>query len=357
MKVAHLLGNLNRGGAESLVFNIFDSELSKAFSPILIHRKQGALLGDFKNTPHDTIFLKKKGIKQFIYLRKLLRKRDIDIIHVHQVFDGVLALTSTFNLKTKIVFTVHGHGLNDKWWQRVFRDFVLNMSNKNIFVSHSLKDFYLNSKRIHRSDKNTTLYNGVDIKRFPVVEKSNSEEVKLSMIGNFTSVRDHETIARFLILLERSKINFHFSFIGGWSSSEMQYFEECLKLCEDLVSKKKVSFLGARSDIPKLLSETNLFVYSSNHDTFGIAVVEAIITGTPVFVNDWEVMKEVTNNGEWATLYKSKDEYDLLDKFLDYHQNRTQYNQKAKENAVKAIEVYSIEKHIEKLHAIYCSVV
>ena len=82
-----------------------------------------------------------------------------------------------------------------------------------------------------------------------------------------------------------------------------------LKYCEDN-NLDNVYFLGGRGDVPALLKVMDGFVYSSVHDTFGIAVVEAMAAGLPVVVNDYEVMKEVCGN--LVTYFKSFSLYMLL---------------------------------------------
>ena len=93
-------------------------------------------------------------------------------------------------------------------------------------------------------------------------------------------------------------------------------YDECVTYCQQNSLLDKVSFLGSRDDVPTILQQLDAFVYATDHDTFGIGVVEAMAVGIPVFVNDWEVMTEITDNGKFATLYKSKDEKDLLRHFL-----------------------------------------
>jgi len=82
-------------------------------------------------------------------------------------------------------------------------------------------------------------------------------------------------------------------------------------------------------------------------------VVEAMAVGIPVFVNDWEVMTEITENGKYVTLYKSNDEVDLLQQFMVFLQDRETYKDKAREAACFVSEKYSIEKHIENLKHVY----
>jgi len=75
--------------------------------------------------------------------------------------------------------------------------------------------------------------------------------------------------------------------------------------------------------------------------------------GIPVFANDWDVMKEITGNGKYATVYKTRDEYDLLREFMLFLQNKALYQAKANEAALFVRERYSIEKHIDELKKVY----
>ncbi|MGC3976994.1 MAG: hypothetical protein QM751_01375 [Paludibacteraceae bacterium] len=60
-------------------------------------------------------------------------------------------------------------------------------------------------------------------------------------------------------------------------------------------------------------------------------------------------MKEITENGTLATLYKTKNENDLLEKFIVYLHNKETYKQKAEQTADLIKKKYSIQQHIKRL--------
>jgi glycosyltransferase involved in cell wall biosynthesis len=130
-------------------------------------------------------------------------------------------------------------------------------------------------------------------------------------------------------------------------------YNDCVKYCRQNNLLENVSFLGSRDDVPGILSQLDAFVYATDHDTFGIGVVEAMAVGIPVFVNDWMVMSEITDDGKYATLYKTKDEQDLLRHFLLFLQDKTNYLTKAANASSFVRQKYSIEKYIEKLKQVY----
>jgi glycosyltransferase involved in cell wall biosynthesis len=66
-------------------------------------------------------------------------------------------------------------------------------------------------------------------------------------------------------------------------------------------------------------------------------------------------MLEITDKGDLAVLYKTKDINDLLNKFNDFLHNKEIYKQRAKNNAQKVMKLYSIENHISELTKAYSS--
>ncbi len=115
-----------------------------------------------------------------------------------------------------------------------------------------------------------------------------------------------------------------------------------------------VHFLGSRNDVPAILKSIDGFVYSTEHDTFGIAVIEAIAAGLPVVVNDWPVMTEVCGEGNAGIRYfKTDDVDDAAVKISTLIKEIEASKDEAKENAGIVRERFSIEQHIKNLESIY----
>jgi len=233
----------------------------------------------------------------------------------------------------------------------------------NIFVSHTQKKYFERAYQIRNYKQKAVVYNGINPEKFNIsIIKSIRTElgltekpILLGMVGNFVAGHDQLTICRFLALLSVSNIDFYFLFVGNKDDSYPKLYDECINFCNDNKLKERVLFLGSRPDVPSILLQLDAFLYASDHDTFGISVIEAIVSGIPVFVNDWEVMKEITENGERAILYKTKDEIDLFDKFSAFVESPEVYKKKVGENAAWAMETYSIVNHIEQLFGVYIS--
>lgn len=367
MKIAFLFGSLNRGGTETLMLDVCRNLNNSDFEAIGIYRKKGVMEQDFLSTSVKFHYLpvEKNKIAYFVRLRKLLIAEKVTIVHAQQPLDAVLAKIAMSATKTKVILTVHGFDTTEKNKKNKLLDFILKRTNKNIYVSQFQKRYYTTKYHLNEK-KQIVIYNGIDFKKIEPTanEKSsdlrnelhiNRETLLFGMVGNFTAVRDPMTVCRFLKLLNQKQVDFLFVFVGKKVDNEPERFDECLDFCKKNDLNERVRFLGSRQDVPNILHQLDAFVYSSEQDTFGIAVVEALAAGISVFVNDWEVMKEITENGNLAILYKSKDEYDLLDKFMLFLQSKEKFQSKAEgvKNTVR--KKYDINSYLIHLKEIYAS--
>lgn len=365
MKIAYLLGSLNRGGTETLMLDVMRHAKSQQLNAIAVYRKSGELENEFLHSGVKFIKINSTHLfKYIIKLRSLIQIEKVDIIHAQQPLDALLAKWSCVGLNIKIILTLHGFDYAHNKKGLTILKYILKRTDLNIYVSTFQKEYYSHKYGL-KKQKQLVVYNGISFDKFKQTEiPKKSEKLRaelniatnsiiLGSVGNFVEVRDQLTICRFLNLLKQENIDYHFIFIGKKSDSKPELYNRCVEYCRQVGISEKVSFLGSRNDIPEILPQLDAFIYSTDHDTFGIAVIEAIATGIPVFVNDWAVMTEITDAGKYATIYKTKDEADLLQHFLLFLENKQAYKQEAKDAAHLVMEQYSIERHIENLKQIY----
>lgn len=361
--MAYLLGGLNRGGAEIMALNTVANSGSSGLDFICIYRKTGTLYNEFNNLGTELINLSPKSTFDIVYifrLRKILKANRVQIVHAHQVLDSVIAILATLFTRIKTVQTFHGHGLTYSFSMRVMRRIALRYNRINIFVSNSQLDAYKQRFSIP-SNKALVIYNGILISNSQKAKSSSirselnfpDDDFLIGTVGNFSDGRDPITLCRFILKLRESGFNFKYLFIGGKSKSEPDIYDECVNFCRQNKLEENVLFLGVRIDVPVILPQLDAFIYSTKHDTFSLALFEGIFASVPVFTNDWGVFVELTENGKLATLYKSKDEQDLLDKFLNFIGNKEEYIKKAQLASEIVKEKYSIKAHIKMLKKAY----
>lgn len=360
MKVAYYLGGLNRGGAESLILDICRRNDSVPFDFSCVFRKDGNLTEEFQKTDAELVKLPKKGniIKYIMQLRKCFKDGKVDIVHAQTPSSAMLCVFALLLTKIKLVVTFHGHyvSVNNHYLKWVYRH-----CDRVVCVSKFQKTYFEKRLRLPQINRLQVVYNGIDftkVKNAQNVTKDGvleNNHVKLCMVGSFGKGRSQEVIVRSMKCLKDSgkcgELDFYF--IGGTISGEEYIFEKCKALVEENNLHDCIHFLGLRTDVYDLLKQMDGYVYSTVSDTFGISVIEAMASGLPVVVNDWDVMKEVC--GDWATYFRSNDIEDCANTMVDLVQNMDNYKMKTKQIAPAVMEKYSIEKHINDIDFLYKS--
>ena len=360
MKVAYLLGSLNRGGAENLILDIFQNAGAAKYDFIGIYRKKGGLLLYFQHSEKKFIncAVSQKNIIGYLFrLRRILINNKITIVHAQQSTDALLAYIASIGTGIKVVLTVHGFDFGLKTSMKIIKKLSFHISDQICLVSNYQYEYYKKQYNSIASKRCSVLYNGINFNKIPYnIPHQRSNRIQLGTVGSFRPGRDQFFICKFLHNLKRQGIEFDFIFIGSKDTTNPSRYDDCVNYCNTNDLESNVHFLGCREDVPQLLSSLDAFIYCSEHDTFGIAVIEAISSGVPVFVNDWGVMSEITEDGRLATVYKTGSTEDLYEKFSCFIRNKEPFRDKANESARYVREKYSIETHMNNLFDIYSKV-
>jgi glycosyltransferase involved in cell wall biosynthesis len=365
MKVAFFIGGLNRGGTETLVLDTFRRWNDLPFESILIYRNDGDLSDDYRATGIKMIRIKPRGIKlgYVFQLRRVLQRERVDILHAQTLLNAFLGLFCISFSRTKLI--VSFHGLFSSVTDRLLTHFVLWFADASIFVSDYVQKWYMHHSWGFPKNRAFVVYNGIDFSKLdkqysrpdffqnknPISEE---RSVKLAMVGSFVEGRSQLFVCKCLKELRDKGVGtFQFYFIGKRVGVDPDRFDDCVKYCTNNGLIDRVHFLGERNDVPSILQHIDGFVYSTVHDTFGIAVVEAIAAGVPVIVNDWAVMNEITENGQLAILYESNNIDDCISKMEQLILRPDLYRVDAKA-AMRVVRLkYSIDNHINALFKVY----
>lgn len=368
MKVAYLLGSLNIGGIETMMRDIVNHSDKSRLDFLGIYRRDGDMSDFFLKKGMSFIKLSPGSIWSiipYIYkLRKIFVDREVKIIHTNQSIDTIYSFISTIGLGIKLVQTIHEFDYEIGKFGKIIKWISFKMADKTIFLNHFQKNHYVSAYSVKPS-KTSIIFNGIDFKKFkPVLNKDfkhifrlRNNILLLGMVGNFFPGKDQMTICKYLLLLKNAGVDFVFLFIGGKSELNPELFENCVTFCHNNNLDDYVRFTGKRQDIPEVLPILDAFIFSTNYDAFGNSVIEAFASKVPVFVNDWGVMKEITENGDKAIIYKTKDENDLFDKFLDFKSKITWHKVKAQEDYLWAQKRFSIENHMNQLFQLYSNLI
>jgi glycosyltransferase involved in cell wall biosynthesis len=365
MKVLHLLDTVNRGGAEILILDVCRNAAAHAIDLTFVTTQGGELETEFRESGAEFFRLTRKFPVDFgaiFKLRKIIKEREIQIVHAHQAVDGLQLYLATVGLPVKRVLTFQGF-IADAKNRRTLR-FLIPRMDANIFVSRALQNWLEKTDQLNVRRNFHIIYNGADSKRLQPTGRSLKSELGLKetvllfgMIGNFyrDPRKDQLTICRALPEIFSEIENAHCVFAGKVEKGAEEKYNACVRFCEDAGIGERVHFLGGRSDVPDVLAALDLFVFSSLQEGLPVAVTEAMLERVPLLVSDIEPLLEASENGECAEVFQTRNASELAKKTLKLLKNRNLRDDLASRADAFAQKNFSIEAHLKNLKNLYQS--
>lgn len=156
------------------------------------------------------------------------------------------------------------------------------------------------------------VFNACDLQRFAAVKLSGPwphQPARLGMVARLEQHKDQPSLIRALALLRDQGVQADLWLIG--EGSQRPQLEA---LIADLQLEPHVQLLGSRRDIPALLAQLDLFVFSARPDEgFGIALAEAMAAGVPIVATDVGACHEVLQGGRCGLLVEPNSPQALAD--------------------------------------------
>lgn len=364
MRVLQYLDSLSRGGAEMQALDVCRNGARAGIEITAVAAAGGALEDDFRDSGVEFIRLQRKfpvDIYLASQIRKIVKERGIQIVHGYQAVDGLHLYLATRGLKgVRRVLSFQGF-IQDKR-NRVASRFLIPRMDANISVSRGLSNWLKSVDKLDTERRFTVIYNGADPARLEPGGGSIRRELGLSndallfgMIANFyrDPRKDQLTLCKALPAVMSEVLNAHCIFVGGVEDGAEDKMADCLNVCIEHGLTERVHFVGARRDVPDILSELDVFVFSSLHEGLPVAVTEAMLAGVPMVVSEIEPLLEATGNGENAETFPVRNEDELakkLKRLLTDKRRRDELSARARRFA---IDNFSIDAHLKKLSSLY----
>jgi glycosyltransferase involved in cell wall biosynthesis len=131
---------------------------------------------------------------------------------------------------------------------------------------------------------------------------------------------------------------------------------DLLKLRDSLGLADRVTFLGARSDIPEILSAVDIYVITSRREGLPITLLEAMMAAKPVIATSIGGIPEVLEDRGDGILVPSGDRQAMADAILALAADPGRRDALGRRAREKAIARYSARAILETLEATYASI-
>jgi len=366
MRVLQYLDSLNRGGAEMQALDVCRNAARFGIEVTAVAAGGGPLEDEFRDAGFEFIRLSRKlplDLYVAAQLRRLIREREIRIVHGYQPVDGLHLYLATRGLPgVKRVLSFQGFIQDTK--NRVTARFLIPRMDANISVSRGLTKWLKEIDQLDVGEHFTEIYNGADPDRLKPSGHSLKTELGLQpddllfgMIANFyrDPRKDQMTVCRALPLVFKEIPNSHCVFVGRIEEGAEEKMVDCLNFCIEQKIIGHVHFVEARSDVPDILKDLDIFVLSSLHEGLPVAVSEAMLAGVPMIVSEIDPLLEATRNGELAETFPVRDAERLAIRLASLLADSPARKELAEKARLFAVEHFSIDAHLHRLRKLYSS--
>ncbi|HZP60480.1 MAG TPA: glycosyltransferase [Opitutaceae bacterium] len=121
---------------------------------------------------------------------------------------------------------------------------------------------------------------------------------RLIMVGTLEAHKDHATLIKAMPAVVRAVPN-----VQLWLVGEGSLRRPLENACAELNLTAVVTFLGSRRDVPSLLGQSDVFVFSTTREEgLGTVLIEALAAGLPVVASDVPACAEALEGGRWGRL-------------------------------------------------------
>lgn len=294
----------------------------------------------------------------------VVNNHDIDILHVHYAIPHAAAaymakqILAKQNKKIPFITTLHGTDITlvgrDKTYSPVVT-FSMEESDALTAVSNNLKEETYKYFSIDKPIE--VIYNFVDVQRFhrkPVnafkeLMAPNGERI-IAHASNFRKVKRVEDVLKTFLLIHK-EIPCKLMLIGD--GPERPMIEEQTRNCP---SAKDIKFLGKQEQMEDLLPIADLFLLTSEYESFGLAALEAMAAEVPVISTNAGGLPEININGFCGYMSDVGDTADMAKNALSILKDEETY-QKFKRNALLQAQKFDIGNIVPKYEELYRRVI
>ncbi len=329
IRILHLINVSTISGAENVVLTLakgmndseFETEICTLSTTGDLHKSaqqngiKAYALG-YKNILNLPIIL----IKLFL----LLRRNKYQIINTHLFQSSVIGTFIGKLVGVPVIietrhYTDYMYKYGNKIEQWLDKTTANNISCV-IAVAKTIQDVLCTVERIPMN-RTEVIYNGINLNKLSVNKNKKENTIKnmnlqdkivLSYVANFHIRKGHKYLIEAILNLKRLYSNIYLMIIGdGKIRNELE------KLTKQLDIGNNVIFLGYRSDIPELLSVSDIYVHPSLEEGFPLTIIEAMAAGLPVIATTVGGISELIIDGDNGILIPPGNTQALVDAISD----------------------------------------
>lgn len=298
---------------------------------------------------------------------KILLKIDVDVIHLHgyMSFQTDLGALIGYLRRIPVILTPHGSILGydhlyDSWTNKLpyyFHDLLTlklppKFSKYIIVTSNAeFKDcikFGIPENKIRLIPLSFSLPEIINDQK-----QYSDKKLKLLFVGRIVPLKNLEVLIRSISVLKKDFPDVELTIVGdeikGRLKGDVGYKKQLQTLIKKLDIDENIKFVGwkTNNDLWKIYQNSDLFLFASTYENFGLPLLEAASFGIPLLSTDVGVARELIGNNQGGFIIDELSEYTFIKKIL-YFQNNGNYSKSSefvKTNSKNFLISYVTDKY------------
>jgi glycosyltransferase involved in cell wall biosynthesis len=287
----HLIDTGGPGGAETVFLHLVTRLDTSRYRSIPVVSRDGWLAEQLQSRGVSPLIVPSRGsvnVPYLLQLARLIRTHRVDAVIAHLYGSAIYGSLAGMLTHRPAISILHGQTdvSPSERFASAKAQAVRRGSKRVVFVSKQLQSA-LQARLQLRDEQCVVIENGVDIAAFSA-RRDDSIRRELGLppstllvgaIGNIRAPKGYDTLVSAAGTLCRENDRFHFVIAGEGSG---KLLEKLLAQRSELGLDQRVTFLGSRSDVARILNGLDIYTLSSTTEGFSIACVEAMACGLPV---------------------------------------------------------------------------
>ena len=209
-------------------------------------------------------------------------------------------------------------------------------------LNYSKKRFY---EQLRNEPPMDVIYNGFDFSDFNFEKRNLKDELKIIVVGRLVDYKNQLRLIQESEDLFKEIPNCKIYFIGnGNFKSAMEAEIKKMGLTDKFV------FTGFLPSCEEIYQDASVVISVSYNESFGNTLVEAILSGTPVFASDIPAHKEILKELPESIIQL---EGNLAEQIIERVRNIDFFKRKTKELKKDFLQKFSIENHVNRFNQLY----
>lgn len=364
MRILQISSAKNFGGGERHLTDLSKSLRNRGHEVFLAVPESSPVTEKLENFSDENILrLNIKNSADVFAARriaKFVERNRIEIVHAHVAKDYFPAsLAVRFARRPKLILTRHV-----LFPMKRTQKFALSNVSKVIAVSSAVE---ANLEKTFSREKIVKIPNGLETEKWAERDKERLfrefrflhdipfDAPLVGTIGELKRLKGQQDFVLAANEIAKKNDDAHFVVVGKDNSYKKDFRYEMKRLVKIFGLENRFLFLDWMEDTAPLLSALDVFVSASHSESFGLAILEAMMSGKAIVATETEGAKELIDekSGKLVSIKEPLEIARAVEEFINDEKMREIFGKNAEEIAR---DKFSLEKMVTETERVYQSV-